>query len=85
VSAGGGSRCLGKAGYYRTSAEAIDLAPARAAAANAGAAAALSGELGCQSAPDSYDKQFRVICALQRLLELDTCNKYVDIDIIYKL
>ena len=40
VFAGGGNRCLWQAGFYRVLAEALDLAPARAAAASAGAAIA---------------------------------------------
>lgn len=40
VFAGGGNRCVWQAGFYRTVAEAFDLAPARAAAASAGAAVA---------------------------------------------
>ena len=38
--AGGGNRCVWQAGFYRTVAEALGLAPARAAAASAGAAVA---------------------------------------------
>ncbi len=40
VFAGGGNRCVWQAGFYRTVAEAFSLAPARAAAASAGAAVA---------------------------------------------
>jgi len=41
VFAGGGNRCLWQAGFYQTVAEALDIAPARAAAASAGAAVAV--------------------------------------------
>ncbi len=40
VFAGGGNRCVWQAGFYRTVAQALDLSPARAAAASAGAAIA---------------------------------------------
>ena len=40
VFAGGGNRCVWQAGFYRTVAEAFRFAPARAAAASAGAAVA---------------------------------------------
>ena len=40
VFAGGGNRCVWQAGFYRMVAEALELAPARAAAASAGAAVA---------------------------------------------
>ena len=40
VFAGGGNRCVWQAGFYRTIEEALNVAPARVAAASAGAAVA---------------------------------------------
>jgi predicted acylesterase/phospholipase RssA len=47
VFAGGGNRCVWQAGFYRTVAEAFNLAPARVAAASAGAAVAAVLFAGC--------------------------------------
>jgi predicted acylesterase/phospholipase RssA len=57
VFAGGGNRCLWQAGFYRTVADALDLAPARAAAASAGAAVAAVLFAGCFDAALAHFKR----------------------------
>jgi hypothetical protein len=57
VFAGGGNRCLWQAGFYRVLAEALDLAPARAAAASAGAAVAAVLFAGCFDAALAHFKR----------------------------
>ena len=57
VFAGGGNRCLWQAGFYRTLAEALDLAPVRAAAASAGAAVAAVLFAGCFDAALAHFKR----------------------------
>ncbi|HYR01650.1 MAG TPA: patatin-like phospholipase family protein [Casimicrobiaceae bacterium] len=57
VFAGGGNRCVWQAGFYRTVAEALPLAPARAAAASAGAAVAAVLFAGCFDAALAHFKR----------------------------
>ncbi len=57
VFAGGGNRCVWQAGFYRTVAQALDLAPARAAAASAGAAVAAVLFAGCFDAALAHFKR----------------------------
>jgi predicted acylesterase/phospholipase RssA len=57
VFAGGGNRCLWQAGFYRTVADALDLAPARAAASSAGAAVAAVLFAGCFDAALAHFKR----------------------------
>jgi len=57
VFAGGGNRCVWQAGFYLTVAEAFDLAPARVAAASAGAAVAAVLFAGCFAAALAHFKR----------------------------
>jgi hypothetical protein len=57
VFAGGGNRCLWQAGFYRTVANTLDLEPARAAAASAGAAVAAVLFAGCFDAAFAHFKR----------------------------
>ena len=57
VFAGGGNRCVWQAGFYRTVAETVDLAPARVAAASAGAAVAAVLFAGCFDAALAHFKR----------------------------
>ena len=57
VFAGGGNRCVWQAGFYRTVGEAFNLAPARVAAASAGAAVAAVLFAGCFDAALAHFKR----------------------------
>jgi len=57
VFAGGGNRCVWQAGFYRTVAETLKLAPARVAAASAGAAVAAVLFAGCFDAALAHFKR----------------------------
>ena len=57
VFAGGGNRCVWQAGFYRTVAETVDLAPARVAAVSAGAAVAAVLFAGCFDAALAHFKR----------------------------
>ena len=61
VFAGGGNRCVWQAGFYRTVAEALGFAPARVAAASAGAAVAAVLFAGCFDAALAHFKRATAI------------------------
>jgi predicted acylesterase/phospholipase RssA len=61
VFAGGGNRCVWQAGFYRTVAEALGVAPARVAAASAGAAVAAVLFAGCFDAALAHFKRATAI------------------------